>query len=467
MDTTSDNKDLKTQTTQSEALNGSHHDVLIEKGTKEAVRGGQEEDTAESDMVFQTSLTQNETLSASNEMPVESDTMKDSDQQHDGIARSSSTKYRTPTGLMPRQWLTDRCDGTSKYNPESRPPCRICYVPLPVKWFPDLLEQNCLCETLGRTGCIDPENTCVRRNLFRAAFIINVIGLLCLIVSMFAITEDHYNFLWRTEFTKVWLQLIEGPADFVNVPVFWAVGLRAIAFDNTLRDENGMAAFGEICAILNNEREYKQQQQNVDSTLLLVASEPEFQCNHCEEISRRIVPSLFLSMLSYIPNFTTDILRMYSNYDVNCQKFLASTFSWISLATAIYTWVNYRKGCFDSLSTEPFAVNQDFERVDFDSPDVYLVVRYAWQAGLGQICLGVATFLKIVDIVINIVLPTPTITRDYLEQVEYEWKYGHANDDDKDEEECVQRDGDDVDNGDDGGVQCARLQVDSNGDLGR
>lgn len=253
---------------------------------------------------------------------------------------------------------------------------------------------------------------------------------------MFAITTDHYNFLWRVEFSKIWLQLIKGPESFADVPVFWAVGLRAIAFDNELKNVNGLAVFGEICAILNeNKRQEQVQTTSLDPTLLLMTSEPEFECNNCEEISRRIVPSLFLSMLSYIPNFTTDILRMYSNYDVNCQKFLASTFSWISLATAIYTWVNYRKGCFDSLSTEPFAVNEEFERVSFDSPDMYLIVNYKWKAGLGQICLGVATFLKIIDIVFNLILPTPTITRDYLEQVEYEWKYGHHDD----EEECVER----------------------------
>lgn len=355
-------------------------------------------------------------------------------------SRDSNTKYktRTPTGRMPRQWLVDRCDGTSKYDPESRPPSRMCYVPIPVKWFPDSLEQNCCCETFGRIGCIHPENTRVRRNLFRTAFIINVIGLLCLIVSMFAITDTHFNFLWKTEFTQIWLQLIDGPHTFRDVPVFWAMGLRAIAYENQLTDVNGMASFGDICTMLkehdkSSRRGERLLQNEGESTLLLMASEPEFACNDCERISRRIVPSLFLSMLSYIPNFTTDILRMYSNYDVNCQKFLASTFSWISLATAIYTWVNYRKRCFDSLSTEPFAVNENFERVDIDSDEVYLVVTYHWRAGLGQICLAVATFLKVIDIVFNIILPTPTITRDYLEQVEYEWKYGPENNHDNDE----------------------------------
>jgi hypothetical protein len=64
--------------------------------------------------------------------------------------------------------------------------------------------------------------------------------------------------------------------------------------------------------------------------------------------------------------------------------------------------------------------------VDMNSEDVYMVVRFEWKAGLGQICLLLATLLKVVDIVINIVLPTPTITRNHQEQVDYEWKYGQV-----------------------------------------
>lgn len=61
-----------------------------------------------------------------------------------------------------------------------------------------------------------------------------------------------------------------------------------------------------------------------------------------------------------------------------------------------------------------------------NSEDVHLIVRLDWKAGLGQICLLLATLLKIVDILINLVLPTPTITRNHQEQVDYEWKYGQV-----------------------------------------
>jgi hypothetical protein len=235
--------------------------------------------------------------------------------------------YATPTGRMPRQWLFDRCDGTSKYNPESRPPCVMCMVPFVVKWCPDILEQNCTCESVGRRGCIDPENTVRRRRIFLSAFIINLIGLLLLVVTSFSIATHHFDLLWRTEFTKVWLLTDGGPNATITgqVVASWVVGLRAVAYENGPQNVTELFTFAELCQF--------QEEFRATMTLLVDANQPKFACSHCEDISHKIVPSLFLSMLSYIPNFTTDILRMYSNYDVNCQKFLASTLSWISLAT--------------------------------------------------------------------------------------------------------------------------------------
>lgn len=268
-------------------------------------------------------------------------TRQDKSTDHDGINTAarvnrggSETIHETPTGRMPRQWLFDRCDGTSKYNPESRPPCPVCYVPFIIKWCPDILEQNCVCEKFGRRGCLDPENTRMRRCLFLSSFIINVIGLVLLVISCFSISIHHFDLVWRAEFTNVWLNIVKGPTSLGDHILNWRIGLRAVAYRNSFSGYEGLFSFAELCQ-LQYEHYANSTLFNEDPTAVLLgeANPDKFDCSSCEDISRKIVPSLFLSMLSYIPNFTTDILRMYSNYDVNCQKFLASTFSWISLAT--------------------------------------------------------------------------------------------------------------------------------------
>ena len=91
------------------------------------------------------------------------------------------------------------------------------------------------------------------------------------------------------------------------------------------------------------------------------------------------------------------------------------------------------------MSTEPFAISDAFKRVPLDSPDAFLVVTFRWRAGMGQFCLLIATLLKLVDIAINIVVQTPTITRRYLEQVQYEWEYGP--DDGADDERLIEGEG--------------------------
>lgn len=320
------------------------------------------------------------------------------------------------TTRMPRQWLLDRCSGRDKYDPLHRPPCPLCYVPVFVKWWPDILEQNLCCESCGRCGCIrgDTDTTRKRRVIMWIALVSNISGLLLMFLSAQAMADKSFDLLWRSSFTRISLTVTRGPVDF-NEVAFYKVGLRAIAFRSYQFDRQGVVPFSEFCDL--NQTEHPILSAWIGSTV-------QDECDRCEKISRRIVPSLFLSMLSYIPNFLTDVLRMWSNYDVNCQKTLATTFSWVSLATALYTWINYRAKCWSSFKTDPFALNEDLEPVNIDSSDVYVVGAFDWEAGFAQVCLAGATLLKVVDIVCNFVLQTPTITRDFVEQAEYERRYG-------------------------------------------
>lgn len=69
----------------------------------------------------------------------------------------------------PRRFLQDRCDGKSDYRDHWRPPCPMFYVPVPVKWFPDLLEQNPIMEYVGKLGCVRPYDHTLRKIIFGIA----------------------------------------------------------------------------------------------------------------------------------------------------------------------------------------------------------------------------------------------------------------------------------------------------------
>ena len=233
---------------------------------------------------------------------------------------------RTPTGRMPRQWLFDRCDGKSKIDPERRPPSRVCYAPPFIKLMPDILEQNCFCERFGRIGfrLFKAKNEKARRRLLSICFCTNVVGLLFLILSTLAISQDVFGLVWNFSFTSVWMEILSSPTVALDTPTFFGVGLKAAAYKALIENEEVLVPFSQFCSISQPasqqgmvSRQEAQVRVYVDT---LSASTPEGDCSSCERMSSRIVPSLFLAMLGYIPNFTGNILRMYSNYDVNCAK---------------------------------------------------------------------------------------------------------------------------------------------------
>ena len=123
---------------------------------------------------------------------------------------------RTPHGRVPRQWLYDRCDGKSQPETHIRPPHRACWPPFVIKYAPDLLEQNCMCEAVGKIGllCFHHEaNDKARRRMLWVCFYTNVIGLIFLILAAMAISNNHFGLVWHFSFTHVWLEIIKGSDD--------------------------------------------------------------------------------------------------------------------------------------------------------------------------------------------------------------------------------------------------------------
>lgn len=347
---------------------------------------------------------------------------------------SQQGMLRTPHGGMPRRWLFDRCDGISKPDLSKRPPTRICLPPPIIKLAPDIFEQNCLCERIGRIGLrvFKAENETARRRLLWVCFWTNVVGLLFMILACLAISRSNFGLVWNFAFTEVSLELISGPENY-EAPQLFGVGLRAAAYQS-YTEAQAIIPFDHFCELGGIRPETSPEEGATVQIFVDAVAESTGNCGSCQEMSQKIVPSLFLSMLGYIPNFSGDILRMYSNYDVNFAKCTASIFSWLTLATALYTWANYHKNCFSYITKDPVAIDENFEPTDPEGSDAYIVVVFNYRPGFGEWCLAIATLLKLVDIFCNLAMPTPSITRSYRQQAEYEWMYG-ADGDDGDEDE--------------------------------
>lgn len=319
-----------------------------------------------------------------------------------------------PTGTKAtgwsKQYLVDRCDGKSKYQPESKPPCFLCYVPPPVKWCPGLLEQNALCVTVGRCGIIPHDKPGIRKILFSIGLVANIIALALTIFSCFAVSLD-FDMLQTASFTKGIITL----QNSTNL-LFVYVGLRGVGFTDAAGfTEPIVSNFGQFCTEYN---------------LNLEGLTPPDQCGKCAEESSGLVASVILSAIFILPLLSLDIVRMYPNYDTNCQKFMGSVAAIVSGTMSLITFLKYNNQCFASFydgvysmqvfsnSTSP--VVQDALTAVPSLEGATISVDFSWRPGTGLFCLYVATAFKFLDVIVHLVTPTPTITRDKEEQLRYE-----------------------------------------------
>lgn len=319
-----------------------------------------------------------------------------------------------------RQYIRDRCYGKSKYETDKKPPCFMCYAPPPVYYCSPVLEQNRFCEFFGRIGVSEyHDEPDIRKRVFTFGLVANIFALIFTFYACFAISNNPYV-LVATSFSKGKVTLNEVPSQ-VNVDV----GLRAVAVttDNNLFDPE-VLQFGEFC-----DRFRYSLGNYTDHTDM----HPD-QCGDCNTQSTKLVSSIILSLLVLIPSVSSDVLRMHPNYDLNCQKFTGGIIALLSLFFSLYTFMLYNTNCFLSFYSgyTPFDINEDsiaaitnfsgFSNGTLSNQTVQ--VDMTWVAGNGIICMYIATTLKIVDIIANLIVPTPTITRDKEEQLQYERLYG-------------------------------------------
>lgn len=336
------------------------------------------------------------------------------------LFEENTTELRSKSS-KPRKWLQDRCDGKeSVMDPQSRPCCPIFYTPLLLKFFPDIMETNCVMEFLGKIGCVNPDNIKMRRFIMITALIGTIVGWAFLIVADFAVSDSNYDFIDVAAFSIGSLRLKTCRPDetcpeasqlsFVSAATRYSLGLRAAAYTRY-----NVTEYAETQRIVTTFDSFCEGDQG----FTLVRPED---CNKCADASQAMVVSILMASITYFFTFTTDVLRIWPNYDVNCQKVFGGFFAIISAVLGVRTWYLFRYQCVTSFRAGWFCFDENLNTIDCDdTSDAFFGSAYFhWQAGTGLVCLGIATFAKILDLVCNIILPTPPITRDCEEQWEYE-----------------------------------------------
>jgi hypothetical protein len=140
-------------------------------------------------------------------------------------------------------------------------------------------------------------------------------------------------------------------------------------------------------------------------------------CNDCYDSSIYTSIGILIAVVTQVLTMKHNVTRLYQGYDMNCVK--CSTLLWSVVGLAGYTLVVYYfTVCWSSFHNATVSYNRGMLNV---------LVDYSWRVGTGQICLLTSFGMKVIELGLNCMLPTPSITRSLDEQWEYEKLAGKVN----------------------------------------
>jgi hypothetical protein len=317
------------------------------------------------------------------------------------------------SGSPPRQWLYDRVNGVTLEG-EERPPSFLCFPPQALKCCPSLLEQNNICTCLGKIGCCAANDEWARGAILNIGAFMNVLGFALLTFSAFSLTE---NFSLLENVVAYASAVLNPESDSDVEPISIHLGTRAAAFNNPNTFGQTVVPFDRFCEMVGDGG-------GLDKYMEADA------CDTCHEASLVMLVAILVSVVAFVPTFGIDILRVYSNFDVNCQKVSSTLLSILTLVGCGLTYYQFTR-CLDSFFDGMVSYDSNGSVVEADSPQEAVAVNFEWQLGRGMICLFAAIALKLIQFLCNCCIPTPSITRSVEDQEEYEKLLSEESDDDE------------------------------------
>ena len=217
-------------------------------------------------------------------------------------------------------------------------------------------------------------------------FMLNTVAMAMIVYASLALSND-FDILTKSSFNKIVLgnDVTKGSIDGAVIHL----GLRSLAVS---KSDVGDVVIGydQLC--------------DLEGADLLLDSED---CAACSDMSLNLVISTILAAILILPSILGNVTRMYSGYDVNCQKCFSGILSLLSLGLCVNTLV-----CYHWLCAKTFHQAAS----EFDGS----AVTYEWTFGWAMILMIAASCIKGLEILINCCVPTPSITRNRKEQITYE-----------------------------------------------
>ena len=322
-----------------------------------------------------------------------------SSSSYNNVDRAEGTKAPPP----PRQWIQDRVHGKCKYDrrPEHRPPCNLCWPSPIVKFFPFLLEENVVCTSIGKIGCMPLTNYKANYAILRLALSISFWGFLCTLYAAISLT-DNPKVLKVTAFSRGKVTSDESGVLLRTVELF--IGLRGVLIDNPNTPPFGQQfiPFEDFC--------------NYDGIGSFVKEED---CSKCEDAKLGLFLYLLFAIVAYVlAMLGSENLRLFPFYEVNCTRAFGMIYSLISIICSVLLWYFYWNDCFETFHNGQVYFTSGGDQVGPD--EAALSVKFSWKVGIGLILLWTGAGLKVISFLLSCIISTPNITRDRAEQEQYE-----------------------------------------------
>merc|ERR1711904_526565 len=133
------------------------------------------------------------------------------------------------------------------------------------------------------------------------------------------------------------------------------------------------------------------------------------------------VISILISVATFFPTFFSQQLRMYSGYDVNCVKVYLTVLGTVTILLNLNVILSYYFLCFQPSMLDDNGGGSSTAATNIiTDPITKKRYEYDWKWGWGLIILVAGTCLKFIDVVCNVIVATPNVTRDRKEQEIYE-----------------------------------------------
>jgi len=266
--------------------------------------------------------------------------------------------------------------------------------------FRGLFEHSFFARIFGSIGVVGFGDV-YRAQILTFAFSLSLVAWCFMIFACFAITSQR-SVLSNTHWVK---------ANIDKGSVRMYIGLSHAGFDLRNNGKNSsipsyfMRSLQNSCdgAITFSSKSYNDQNVRIDNFGDIFYNDD---CNTCRKGALSSISLAITNVLSQFVQMTTALQRTTPYGDLNCQKMMGVITGIYGLISTVESLRSFRKNCGLKSDIPPWARSVHIDGYLLDSGDA-VSIKVRLNAGIAFTLLSIAIWLKCVDVICHLLVPTP------------------------------------------------------------